>query len=79
MFVDLPDIIKRGFPILSWSKSYNVDKAVADLVAGITIGLTLIPQCIAYASLAGLAPQVSNLRSDKSFTFELPHRNCFRS
>jgi sodium-independent sulfate anion transporter 11 len=31
---------------------------VADLVAGVTVGLTLIPQAIAYASLAGLDPQV---------------------
>lgn len=58
MYTKLPEIAKRGFPVLTWSKNYNFDLALADLVAGITIGLTLIPQCIAYASLAGLGPEV---------------------
>lgn len=59
MMLKLSERVRRGFPILTWSKGYNVDIAIADLVAGITIGLTLIPQCIAYASLAGLGPEVS--------------------
>lgn len=50
--------LKRTFPLLGWIKGYDTDKAVSDLIAGITIGLTLIPQSIAYASLAGLEPQV---------------------
>ncbi|XP_063916375.1 sodium-independent sulfate anion transporter-like isoform X2 [Zophobas morio] len=57
MMLKLSERVRRGFPILTWSKGYNVDIAIADLVAGITIGLTLIPQCIAYASLAGLGPE----------------------
>ncbi|XP_025200768.1 sodium-independent sulfate anion transporter-like isoform X2 [Melanaphis sacchari] len=32
--------------------------AMGDMIAGITIGLTMIPQSIAYASLANLSPQV---------------------
>lgn len=51
--------LKKSLPILEWSKEYNVEKAISDLVAGITVGLTLIPQSLAYASLAGLEPQVS--------------------
>lgn len=51
-------IIKNTVPILKWSKSYNSEKFITDLVAGITVGLTLIPQSIAYAGLAGLGPQV---------------------
>ncbi|KAJ8978074.1 hypothetical protein NQ317_000632, partial [Molorchus minor] len=47
----------ENLPFLQWSKGYNVDKAISDLVAGITVGLTLIPQSLAYASLAGLEPQ----------------------
>lgn len=46
------------FPILQWSKSYDVRNGVGDLIAGITVALTLIPQSIAYASLAGFEPQV---------------------
>ncbi|XP_074038266.1 sodium-independent sulfate anion transporter [Leptinotarsa decemlineata] len=49
--------LRRFVPMLSWSGEYNIDKAISDLVAGITVGLTLIPQSIAYASLAGLEPQ----------------------
>ncbi|KAL0841340.1 hypothetical protein ABMA28_015052 [Loxostege sticticalis] len=45
------------FPILQWSKSYDVRNGVGDLIAGITVALTLIPQSIAYASLAGFEPQ----------------------
>jgi len=37
---------------------YNADDAVGDLVAGITVGLTVIPQSLAYGNLAGLPPQV---------------------
>lgn len=29
----------------------------ADLIAGITVGLTVLPQGLAYATLAGLEPQ----------------------
>lgn len=45
--------------ILSWLKDYNTDSAVSDLIAGITVGLTVMPQSLAYATLAGLEPQVS--------------------
>lgn len=31
---------------------------MADLVAGITVGLTMIPQAIAYANVAGLPSKV---------------------
>lgn len=45
-------------PILGWLPHYNTETALGDLIAGITVGLTLIPQSIAYAALAGLEPQV---------------------
>lgn len=41
-----------------WLPEYNSEKAIADLIAGITVGLTVIPQALAYATLAGLNPQV---------------------
>ncbi|KAL3272435.1 hypothetical protein HHI36_013916 [Cryptolaemus montrouzieri] len=50
-------ILEKIFPILTWSKNYNADKAVSDLLSGITVGMTLIPQSMAYASLAELGPQ----------------------
>ncbi|XP_076243672.1 sodium-independent sulfate anion transporter [Calliopsis andreniformis] len=43
--------------ILNWLPKYSQLDAVSDLVAGISLGLTLIPQSIAYAALAGLTAQ----------------------
>lgn len=50
----LKKLLKRRIPILEWAPRYNRMAALGDLVAGITLGLTLVPQSIAYASLAGL-------------------------
>lgn len=50
--------LKRRLPILTWLPSYNFQFFISDMVAGITSGLTLIPQVIGYAALAGLDPQV---------------------
>jgi SulP family sulfate permease len=45
------------FPFLKWSKDLKSPGVVgADLVAGITVALVLIPQSMAYAQLAGLPP-----------------------
>lgn len=51
-------LVESVLPILRWSKSYDLRTAIGDLIAGITVALTLIPQSIAYASLAGFEPQV---------------------
>lgn len=55
-------IVKNIVPILKWSPSYNTEKFITDLVAGLTVGMTLIPQSIAYAGLAGLGPQVYKIK-----------------
>lgn len=55
----LIEFFHRHVPITAWLSQYNSEKAVGDLIAGTTIGLTMIPQSIAYASLANLSPQVS--------------------
>ncbi|KMQ95447.1 sodium-independent sulfate anion transporter-like protein [Lasius niger] len=44
-------------PVLGWLPRYTRTKAVSDLIAGITLGLTMIPQSMAYAALAGLTAQ----------------------
>ncbi|XP_046630621.1 sodium-independent sulfate anion transporter-like [Daphnia pulicaria] len=51
------ELLRRRFPILKWLPSYNWDFAVYAVIAGITVGLTTIPQGIAYASVAGLPLQ----------------------
>ena len=53
-------LLYKRVPILSWLPQYSLNYAVADLVAGLTVGLTVIPQAIAYANVAGLPPQVSS-------------------
>lgn len=55
------DLLRRRFPILKWLPNYNWDFAVYDFIAGITVGLTTIPQGIAYAAVAGLPLQVESL------------------
>ncbi|MEI8305258.1 MAG: sulfate permease [Burkholderiales bacterium] len=49
----LPDL-----PILNWGREYGRDTLVSDLVAAMIVTLMLIPQSLAYALLAGLAPEV---------------------
>lgn len=48
----------KRLPVLSWLPRYNGQDALGDLVAGITVGLTVIPQSLAYSNVAGLPPQV---------------------
>ncbi|KAJ0177271.1 hypothetical protein K1T71_007280 [Dendrolimus kikuchii] len=50
-------LMHKRLPITKWLPEYNSEKALADLIAGITVGLTVIPQALAYATLAGLEPQ----------------------
>ena len=52
------EFLRRRFPILKWLPNYNWNFAVYDVIAGITVGLTTIPQGIAYAAVAGLPLQV---------------------
>ncbi|KAI5643295.1 sulfate permease family domain-containing protein [Phthorimaea operculella] len=49
--------IKKRLPILQWLPRYNVNYLIQDIIAGITVGLTAIPQGIAYAVIAGLSPE----------------------
>lgn len=50
----LLEIVKKRFFILNWLPQYDRTKAIGDLIAGITIGLTMIPQSLAYANLANV-------------------------
>ncbi|XP_014233001.1 sodium-independent sulfate anion transporter [Trichogramma pretiosum] len=53
----LKRLMRSRLPILQWLPSYNRDKALCDMIAGVTVGLTVMPQGLAYATLAGLEPQ----------------------
>ncbi|XP_015428676.1 PREDICTED: sodium-independent sulfate anion transporter-like [Dufourea novaeangliae] len=49
--------IVKYITVLSWLPKYSQFDGVSDLVAGISLGLTVIPQSIAYAALARLTAQ----------------------
>ncbi|KAM3960583.1 sodium-independent sulfate anion transporter [Aphomia sociella] len=49
---------RRRVPITIWLPNYKLDYLFRDVIAGITVGLTSIPQGIAYALVAGMPPQV---------------------
>lgn len=50
--------LRRYFPILDWSRSYNRTVLTSDLVAALIVTIMLIPQSLAYALLAGLPPEM---------------------
>lgn len=53
----LKNYIVSLFPIAKWILHYNGKWAYGDLVAGITVGVVLVPQSMSYAILAGLSPE----------------------
>ncbi len=48
--------IKSFFPIIEWLSNYKKEWLKGDISAGLTVGIMLIPQGIAYAMIAGLPP-----------------------
>ncbi len=48
--------IKQFLPIFDWLSQYDKNFFKNDLIAGLTVGVMLIPQGMAYAMLAGLPP-----------------------
>jgi hypothetical protein len=51
-------LLRQRVPIVAWLPEYDREKLVSDFIAGVTVGLTVIPQALAYSTLAGLEPQV---------------------
>ncbi|XP_059317647.1 probable sulfate transporter 4.2 isoform X2 [Lycium ferocissimum] len=51
------DWIELFFPCYRWMRTYKVNEYLQpDLMAGITVGIMLVPQSMSYAKLAGLQP-----------------------
>ncbi|TMM58040.1 sulfate permease [Maribacter algarum] len=48
--------MQKFFPFLQWLTNYRKTDFSKDLVAGLTVGIVLIPQGMAYAMIAGLPP-----------------------
>ncbi|KAL5265124.1 hypothetical protein ACHWQZ_G006011 [Mnemiopsis leidyi] len=56
------DYGKKRLPVVTWVPHYSVEKGNADLIAGTTVGLMVVPQSLAYAITANL-PAVYGLYS----------------
>lgn len=52
--------LKAWLPVLSWLPRYKLKWLQMDLLAGLTVGLTTVPQALAYAEVAGLPVQVKS-------------------
>ncbi len=50
------NVIQKILPITSWLPNYKKDDLSGDLFAGLTVGVMLIPQGMAYALIAGMPP-----------------------
>ncbi|XP_053816399.1 sodium-independent sulfate anion transporter isoform X4 [Vidua chalybeata] len=48
---------RPALPVLRWLPRYSRAWLPLDLLAGLAVGLTTVPQALAYAELAGLPPQ----------------------
>ncbi|KAI0262901.1 high affinity sulfate permease [Gloeopeniophorella convolvens] len=51
------DYVRRLFPIFGWISRYNVGWLTGDIIAGLTVGIVLVPQSMSYAQIATLPPQ----------------------
>ncbi|XP_070596302.1 sodium-independent sulfate anion transporter isoform X1 [Erythrolamprus reginae] len=47
----------KRLPVLNWLPKYSLKWLQLDLVAGLTVGMTVVPQALAYAVVAGLPVQ----------------------
>lgn len=68
------DLLRRRLPIVAWLPLYTWSKLMQDCLAGFTVGLTAIPQGIAYAVVAGLPAQVSYPSSLIIYYNDINHR-----
>ena len=50
------DQIRDNFPIGEWLAGYDRQDLQRDAIAGLTVGIMLVPQSMAYAVLAGMPP-----------------------
>ena len=52
------------FPFVQWLSRYTLSCLVSDIIAGLTVGLMVVPQALAYASIAQLPLEVLEIETD---------------
>ncbi|XP_069728825.1 sodium-independent sulfate anion transporter isoform X4 [Phaenicophaeus curvirostris] len=66
--------VRTWVPILRWLPRYSLAWLQLDVVAGLTVGLTVVPQALAYAEVAGLPVQVSFWTSFPARSLKVLHQ-----
>ncbi|GAA5855608.1 hypothetical protein JCM8547_001614 [Rhodosporidiobolus lusitaniae] len=49
--------VRSLFPFWNWILNYNLQWAAGDLIAGLTVGMVVVPQSMSYAKIASLSPE----------------------
>ena len=57
------DYVVEKVPIVGWLPRYNWRWIINDVIAGLTLGIMLIPQSLAYASIATMPVQYGLMSS----------------
>ncbi|TRM58068.1 sulfate permease [Schizophyllum amplum] len=55
--VAVVDYLSSLFPIFGWISRYNLGWLSGDVIAGLTVGMVLVPQGMSYAQIATLSPE----------------------
>ncbi|TRM56515.1 sulfate transporter family-domain-containing protein [Schizophyllum amplum] len=55
--VAVVDYLTSLFPIFGWITRYNLGWLSGDIIAGLTVGMVLVPQGMSYAQIATLSPE----------------------
>ncbi len=52
-----PTWLLRVWPVLRWQHRVSAETIRADLISGLTVAIVVVPQAVAFASIAGMPPQ----------------------
>jgi SulP family sulfate permease len=52
-----PEWLLRAWPVLRWKNRVTRDTIKSDLISGLTVAIVVVPQAVAFASIAGMPPQ----------------------
>nr|CAD7431313.1 unnamed protein product [Timema monikensis] len=68
--------LEKRLPVVQWLPRYAKQDLVHDALAGITVGLTTVPQALAYAGVAGLRTQEKHKNKVNASGMRYPINVC---